>query len=138
MSASWLRLALGLVLIVAVAGCGLDVQSPDLFLLTRTGPGKTLTLLVNDSGTISCDRATAKPISNAILIQARDLSDDLAADATKGLTIARQPGSVDYYRIRMSQGTIAFPDRAGAKHHELAEAELFATQAAQGSCGLGG
>jgi len=28
---------------------------PDVFLLTRTGPGSKLTLLLNDSGTISCD-----------------------------------------------------------------------------------
>ena len=28
---------------LALAGCGLNVQSPDLFLLTRTGQGKPLT-----------------------------------------------------------------------------------------------
>ena len=32
-----------------VAGCGLNVASPDLFVLNRTGQGKPLTLLVNDS-----------------------------------------------------------------------------------------
>src|SRR5579875_3410657 len=42
-------------LAIGVAGCGLNVQSPDLFLLTRRGQGQTLTLLVNDDGTVRCD-----------------------------------------------------------------------------------
>ncbi len=49
----------------ALGGCGLNVQSPDLFLLTRTGQGTQLTLLVNDGGTISCNGAKAKNISNS-------------------------------------------------------------------------
>ena len=40
--------ALALVIGAVLAGCGLSVQSPDLFLLTRTGQGRTLTLLVSD------------------------------------------------------------------------------------------
>ena len=35
------------------------MQSPDLFLLTRTGQGATLTLLVNDGGTIRCNGGKA-------------------------------------------------------------------------------
>ena len=42
------------------------------------------------------------------------------------------------YRIRLQDGTISFPDTAAAKHKELAEAELFAVQAAQQACGLPG
>jgi hypothetical protein len=119
------------------AGC-FNVQSADLFQLTRTGQGATLTLLVNDSGTISCDGAKAKPISNSRLIAARDLSDNLAPDATSKLTLPTDAGSVYYFRIRLQQGTISFPDRAAAGHPNLAQAELFATQAAQQSCGLSG
>ncbi|RDJ93938.1 hypothetical protein B4Q13_18415, partial [Lacticaseibacillus rhamnosus] len=37
----------------ALAGCGLSVQSADLFVLTRTGQGATLTMLVSDGGTIA-------------------------------------------------------------------------------------
>lgn len=121
-----------------VAGC-FNVQSPDLFQLTRTGQGTTLTVLVNDSGTISCNGAKAKPISNSRLIAARDLSDNLATDATSKLTIPPEAGSVYYFRIRLQQGTVSFPDRAAAAGHpNLAQAELFATQAAQESCGLSG
>lgn len=123
---------------LALAACGFNVQSPDLFLLTRTGQGPKLTLLVNDSGTIRCDGGHARPLADKLLISARDLSQDLAGDASHHLTIARTARSVRYYRIRLAQGTVSFPDTAGATHPTLARAELFATQAAQRSCHLSG
>ena len=122
---------------LVLAGC-LNVQAADLFLLTRTGQGPKLTLLINDSGTIRCNGAKAKPISDSTLIAARDLSDNLATDAQNNLTIRDVPGSVYYFRIRMQQGTIAFPDKAAGGRKALAQAELFATQAAQRDCGLSG
>jgi hypothetical protein len=122
---------------LVLAGC-LNVQAADLFLLTRTGQGSKLTLLVNDSGTIRCNGAKAKPISDSTLIAARDLSDNLATDAQNNLTIRDVAGSVYYFRIRMQQGTIAFPDKAAGRRRALAQAELFATQAAQRDCGLSG
>ncbi|HEX3689104.1 MAG TPA: hypothetical protein VHV28_05380 [Solirubrobacteraceae bacterium] len=129
--------ALSAALAVLLAGC-FDVQSADLFLLTRTGQGATLTLLINDGGTIRCDGGKAKPVSNSTLITARDLSDNLATDAQDKLTIPNAPGSVYYYRIRLEQGTISFPDKASATRNVLAQAELFAAKAAQQDCGLSG
>jgi hypothetical protein len=129
--------ALASVLAVLLAGC-FDVQSADLFLLTRTGQGHKLTLLVNDGGTIRCDGAKAKPISNTALITARDLSDNLATDAQDGLKIPNAPGSVYYFMIKLQQGTVSFPDRAAAGRQVLAQAELFAAQTAQQECGLRG
>ena len=32
---------------IGLVGCGLNIQAADLFLLTRTGQGHTLTLLVS-------------------------------------------------------------------------------------------
>lgn len=131
-------LAATVALAAALAGCGFDVESPDLFLLTRTGQGPKLTLLVNDAGTIRCDGAKAKPLADSLLIDARDLADNLAADARAGLRIPAAADTVAYYRIRLAQGTVSFPDRAGARHKVLAQAELFATEAAQQACGLSG
>jgi hypothetical protein len=122
---------------VLLAGC-FDVQSPDLFLLTRTGQGATLTLLLNDAGTVRCDGGKAKPVSNTTLITARDLADNLATDAQNKLTIPKAAGSVYYFRIRLQQGTISFPDRAAASRNVLAQAELFAAQTAQKECALNG
>jgi hypothetical protein len=121
-----------------LAACGLDVQQPDLFLLTRTGQGTKLTLLVNDSGTIRCNGAKARMLSGKLLIQARDLADSLGKDAQAGLDLPPRPGTVFSYRIRMEQGTLHFSDRDSNGRQELARAELFAAQAAQSACGLTG
>ncbi|HEY6399202.1 MAG TPA: hypothetical protein VIX82_17290, partial [Solirubrobacteraceae bacterium] len=57
--------------VLALTGCGLSLQSPDLFLLTRTGQGSKLTLLVNDSGTIRCGGGVTKQLPDPLLLAAR-------------------------------------------------------------------
>jgi hypothetical protein len=118
---------------VALAGCGLNVQSPDLFLLTRTGQGHRLTLLVSDGGTIRCNGRRARPLPDRLLLQARDLASGLGGDAQQGLRIRPGRNSVFRYTIRLQQGTISFPDTAtaGGKYPRLAQAELFALRAQQ-------
>jgi hypothetical protein len=128
--------AVAAVAILALAGCGADVQSADLFLLTRTGQGTRLTLLVNDSGTIRCNGAKARMISNEMLIAARDLAENLSTDASHNLFLKPAPGTVFSYRISLEQGVIRFSDRDTAHHPELARAQLFAAQVAQRPCGL--
>ncbi|MDQ6835479.1 MAG: hypothetical protein M3016_04760 [Actinomycetota bacterium] len=121
-----------------LAGCGLDVRLPDLFLLTRTGQGTRLTLLVNDAGTMSCNGAAARRISSARLISARDLADSLAADARRHLRLPARRNAVYSFRVRLQPGTISFSDRDTVDRRELAQAVLFATQAAQQVCGRSG
>jgi hypothetical protein len=120
------------------AGCGFNVQSPDLFLLTRTGQGGKLTMLVNDGGTIRCDRGRTRQLAAPLLLRARDLANSLDGDAKHSLRIASPPDSVFRYVIRLQDGTISFPDTAARNHPALAQAELFAVQAAQQACGLSG
>ncbi|MGH2868376.1 MAG: hypothetical protein ACRDNK_12525 [Solirubrobacteraceae bacterium] len=121
---------------LAISACGLNVRSADLFVLTRTGQGSKLTLLVNDGGTIRCDGGKSRRLSDAFLIRARDLSVNLADDASKSLSLPAGPGTVFSYRIKLQQGTVRFSDRNTAHHPILAQAELFAAQAAQQACGL--
>jgi hypothetical protein len=124
--------------LAALAGCGLNVELPDLFLLTRTGQGSKLTLLVNDSGAIRCNGGKQKLLSSSMLIQARDLTDDLAGDAKQNLHLPIIPGTTYSYTIKLQQGTITFSDRDTARRKGLAQAELFAIQAARQVCGLSG
>ena len=128
------RLLAPIVAVVLLAGCGLDVQSPDIFLITRTGQGSTLRLLVNNGGFARCNGGKSKAISSSQLISARDLSDNLQTDATDGLTIKPTAHAVYTYTIRMQQGTIRFPDVAAAGHKYLPQAELYFVQAMQGIC----
>jgi hypothetical protein len=136
-----MRWAPALIALAALlAGCGLDVQSPDLFLLTRTRQGARLTMLVNDGGTISCNARPAHRLSDPLLLQARDLAKSLDGDAKAKLRIGPAPNSVYRYTIKLQNGTISFPDTAtaGGRFPALAYAELFAVQAAQQACGLSG
>ena len=126
---------LGALSATALAACGLNVQSPDLFLLTRTGEGKPLKMLVNDGGTISCNGGKQRQLADSLLIQARAIASDLDADAKAKLHIQPAANSVALYTIKLQDGAISFPDTAAAKHHELAETELFAVQAGQQYCG---
>jgi hypothetical protein len=117
-----------------LVGCGLELQSADLFVLTRSGPQGKLTLLVNDGGTIRCDGGRARHLSDAALIQARDVAVGLAPDAQRKLRIAPAAGSVYTYTVRLQQGTLSFADTGTRHHQELAQAELFAVQSAEGVC----
>jgi hypothetical protein len=131
-------LAPAIVAAIVLGGCGLNIRAADLFLLSRTGQGRTLTLLVNDGGTIRCDGGRARRLSDPLLLRARDLANSLDADAKRSLRIPPTRGSVFRYRIELQDGTVSFPDTAAAHHSVLARAELFAVQAAQQACGLAG
>ncbi len=123
---------------VALAGCGLNVQAPDLFVVTRTGQGSTLTELFNYAGTVRCNGGPTKLLPDPLLLQARDLATTLDNDAKAKLRIAPKPNSVFFYTVRLADGTISFPDTAGGQHSELAQAEQLALQSAQQACGLSG
>ncbi len=133
-----IRLAIAALATGAVlAGC-LDIQSADLFVLTRTGQGQTLTMLVSYGGTITCNGGKSHSLPDPLLLQARDLVGGLRADARAKLNLPSPPGSVFRYRIRLQAGTVMFPDKAASTHPVLARAELFAVQAAAQGCHLPG
>ena len=75
----------------ALTGCGLNVASPDLFVLTRTGQPRPLTMLVNDGGTIRCNGGRSMTLSDPLLIQARALASTLDKDAKATLRIPPRP-----------------------------------------------
>jgi hypothetical protein len=120
-----------------LAGC-LEIKPADLFVLTRTGQGRTLTMLVTDDGMITCNHGSAHSLPDPLLLRARDLVGSLRAQARSKLVIPSPPGSAFRYRIRLQAGTVVFPDTAGANHPVLARAELFAVQAAAQGCHLAG
>jgi hypothetical protein len=132
-----IRPAIACLTVLLLAGCGLNVRSPDLFLLTRTGAGARLRLLVNDGGTIRCNGGAARTLPDSLLLDARQLAGDLDKDVQNKLRPAGRAG-VYTFSVRLQDGTLTFPDTAASQHSELARAELFALQAAQGPCGLSG
>jgi uncharacterized membrane protein len=128
------RAVLGLAAAAALAGCGLNVDLGDLFLVTRTGSGAKLTLLVDDGGTITCNGGKQKTLTSSQLITARDLAQDLSTDASNRLTIAAPADTVYRYTVKLQQGTISFPDRAATDHKYLGQLEAFVLEASQQYC----
>jgi hypothetical protein len=130
--------AAALIIAATCAGCGLSVQSADLFVLTRVGQGQKLTLLISDGGTVRCNAGRKKPLPDPLLLQARDLATNLDNDAKASLEIRSTAATVYRYTIKLQNGTISFPDTAANAHNELAQAELLAVRVAEGPCGLSG
>jgi hypothetical protein len=121
-------------LAAVLGGCGLNVVSPDLFMLTRTGQGATLTLLVNDGGTVKCNGAAPRSLPDPQLLQARDLAASLDTDVKSHLKLGPSPHSVYRFSVKLQDGTLTFPDTAGGAHKELSQVELFALQVAENTC----
>jgi hypothetical protein len=122
----------------SAGGCGLQVSSPDLLEINRSGQGQSLSLLINDAGTIRCDRGARKPLGDPLLLKARELDRQLAPDAKARLSLPAASGTVFSYAVRLQSGTIAFGDRAAAGRPELAQLQLFVVRAAREACGLAG
>ena len=120
-----------------VTGCGLAVQSPDLFGVMRTGGGKQLTMVVNDGGTIRCNGKPAKPLTDRLLLVARSLTGQLDPDALKKLDPPSPPRSFYRFKVSLQKGTFSFPDTSAFHRPELAKLEQFVLEALP-SCGLGG
>jgi hypothetical protein len=128
--------AVAAVLAVLLAGCGLKVAPADLFVLTRTGQGQKLTMLLSDGGTIRCNGGKVKPISDQLLLQARDVAQTLDDDLKLKLKIPPAGrNSVFSYTVQLQDGTIRFPDTAASSNQDLAHAEQFVLAVAP-SCGL--
>ena len=74
-----------------LAGCGLDVAVAGPVQGHADRQGQKLSLLVNDSGTISCDGGKPKPLPDPLLLQARDLATNLNNDAKAKLELPGTP-----------------------------------------------
>ena len=92
-----------------IAGCG-GVKAADLFIVYRTGstPHARLTLLVNEEGNVSCNGGPILKLTDAQLVKARAIQEELHDAADSHLTLAPRAGSVLRYYLREESGTVRF------------------------------
>jgi len=128
-----IRRCIAVAVLAIPAGCGLNVRSADLFVLTRTGSGPTLTALLNDGGTIRCNGGPAIPLADKLLLEARDLANKLDSDVKSKLHVT-PVGRVYSYSVKLKDGMLRFGDTAAAGHSELGQTELLAVELADGPC----
>jgi hypothetical protein len=122
--------------------CG-GIAAPDLFIVQRSGSGPhaRLTLLVNEEGGVRCNglatRAGRKlKLSDAALVQARAIEEDLEEPASKHLSLTPRSGSVLSYAVREEKGSVRFSDNSAGQPKVLHELALFVLQTAQRVCRL--
>jgi hypothetical protein len=101
-------LAVLVLLVVAVAGCG--GPPADLFVANRTGsvPGAKLEMLVSD-GSVRCNGGKEHEISSAQVLEGRAIATDL--ETVKQSDIPRERPGIFAYEVRSEWGTIRFVDR---------------------------
>ena len=126
-----------------VRGCGESVELPDLFVVTRTGGGEKLTVLINEGGAVRCYRNPAHPgpahqLSDPQLIQARGVTEELQTPSAKHLSLPPRPGSVFRYHLRDAEGTVRFADNSAGQPSALHHLQYLVLEVAQRVCGLPG
>jgi len=133
-----LRLASPVLLCLAVAACGGTQRPADLFLIKRSGkiPGANLTLLVSDDGAVSCNGGPKRQLPGALLVRARGLTEDLAADARKPITGDPPVNSVYRFRVRSGSGTVDWIDGSLGLPQSFLELSQFTRIVAKTVCGL--
>ena len=130
-----MKRAVPVVLALALAGCG--SPAADLFVVTRSGADRNanLTLLVSDDGTVACN-GRKHPISNDLLLEARELTRSMSEQALLNLELPPGPNSVLAYRVRMQAGTIAFADTSRPLPRSFTELTVFTKDVSEDVCGI--
>jgi hypothetical protein len=122
--------------VLVLAGCG--SQPADLFVVQRSGSGRNahLTLLVQDDGYVVCNGGTEHEISNARLLDARQLARDLAPQAQLHVELPPGPRSVLSYRVRLQAGTVSFSDTSRPLPGAFARLTAFTADVSESVCGI--
>jgi hypothetical protein len=124
-----------------VSGCG-GVLSPDLFIVYRSGnaPGAKLTVLVNEEGAVQCNPDPSHPViyhlSDAQIIEARTIEEDLHDPASRHESFPAAKGSVLGYYVRDPDGYVRFADNSPGQPAVTRKLAGFVLNVAQRVCRL--
>ncbi len=123
--------------ILILAACGTQ-KSADLFLVKRTGtiPGANLTLLVSDDGTVRCNGGAPRPLPNDRLLQARELTNQLAVDKNKPIPEIGVVNPIYEFSVRFGAGQVSWQDGNPGVPSSFKELAYFTRKVAKNVCQL--
>lgn len=119
---------------VLLAGCG--GESADLFQVKRTGddPNANVDLVVNDGGTVTCNRSEPVALPGKRLLDARELGRDLEAQAALSIELPPGPGATLRYDVRVANGSVAFSDTSEDRPKAFDELVAFSADVIENVC----
>jgi hypothetical protein len=120
---------------VLLAGCG--SPSPDLFVVTRSGPdpAANLTMVVSDGGSVTCN-GKEHALDADRLLRARQLARDLGKQAELGLELPPGPNANLSYKVRLETGNVAFSDTSRGNPQAFFQLAAFTKDVSERVCGI--
>ena len=121
---------------VLLAGCG--AESADLFAVQRSGADRNanVRLIVNDGGTVTCNRGKPKALPGKALLQARELARDLEAQAQLSIDLPPASNSILRYVVRTPAGRVAFSDTSARRPKSFDRLAGFTKDVVEDVCGI--
>jgi hypothetical protein len=127
---AWLWFSVALLL----AGCG--GESADLFEVQRSGAdaNANVDLVVNDGGTVTCNKGKPIALPGTKLLDARELARDLEKQASLSIELPKGPGSTLRYVVRTSNGRVAFSDTSADRPKAFDRLVVFSKDVIEDVC----
>ena len=121
---------------VVIGGCG--GPSYDLFAVDRSGADRNanLRMVVNDGGRVICNGTIDRAMDGDDLLEARELSRELADLARLGIELPPRRGTVLRYDVETSAGPIAFSDNSADRPPAADRLVAFVSRIGEDVCGL--
>ena len=129
-----MRRAVLLAAALLLAGCG--GESKDLFEVQRSGadPNANVDMVVNDGGTVRCNKGKAIPLPGKRLLDARELSRQLEKQASLSIELPKGPGSQLSYVVRVSNGRVSFSDTSPGRPKAFDQLVAFSKDVIEDVC----
>jgi hypothetical protein len=126
-------LAAGLA-VLGLGGCG--YAQPDLFEVQRSGAdaNANVNLVVNDGGTVTCNKGKQVALPGKELLTARDLARKLEQEASLAIDLPPARNSTLRYKVITESGSVAFSDTSAAKPRTFDRLVQFSKDVIEGVC----
>lgn len=119
---------------LVLTSCG--GKSADLFEVQRTGAdtNANVDMVVNDGGTVRCNHGKEIALPGTRLLDARELARQLEKQAALSIELPKRPDSILSYRVRTSNGQVAFSDTSPGRPKAFDQLVAFSKDIIENVC----